>query len=65
MTSILRSELYGHDCFKLAASACSEAYLLKLGKLCRRISKLYSFFAKIQFYIYMEISQTFFIPLRK
>ena len=43
----------------------SEAYFLKLiwEKICRRISKLFTFFVKIRFEIYADISNVF-IPTR-
>ena len=53
--------------FKLAdiKLESSEAYLpwLRLGKICRRISKLFTLFVKMRFQMYADI-QNDFIPAR-
>ena len=52
--------------FKLAdiKLESSEGYLLKLGKIRRRVSKFFTFFVTMRFKIYADISNVF-IPTRK
>ena len=51
LTNILWSDFFDHDCLQTCniKLESSEAYLLKLGKICRGISKLFSFFVKMRF----------------